>query len=103
MLDSKKPSNLIKRFQANDVELKVTFLDDKVQSFGVKVSFARRSDTVCVECAPCVSIYTLPFFGAELMDLISYSIRTTETMPGQGASAASARLSECQRTRILRH
>lgn len=42
MLDSKKPSNLIKRFQANDVELKVTFLDDKVQVFGVKVSFVLR-------------------------------------------------------------
>lgn len=38
MLESKKPSQLIKKLQANEVELKVHLLDDSSHVFNVKVS-----------------------------------------------------------------
>lgn len=38
MLESKKPSQLIKKLQANEVELKVNFLDETTHTFSVKVS-----------------------------------------------------------------
>lgn len=38
MLESKKPSQLIKKLQSNEVELKVNFLDETTHTFSVKVS-----------------------------------------------------------------
>lgn len=38
MLESKKPSHLIKKLQSNEVEFKVNFLDETVHTFSVKVS-----------------------------------------------------------------
>lgn len=38
MLESKKPTQLIKKLQSNDVEVKVNFLDDTTHTFNVKVS-----------------------------------------------------------------
>lgn len=38
MLESKKPSQFIKKLQSNEVELKVHFLDETTHTFGVKVS-----------------------------------------------------------------
>lgn len=38
MLESKKPAQLIKKLHVNDVELKVTFLDETTHTFSVKVS-----------------------------------------------------------------
>lgn len=40
MLESKKPSQLIKKLQSNEVELKVNFLDETTHTFSVKVSVA---------------------------------------------------------------
>lgn len=38
MLESKKPSQLIKKLQSNEVELNVNFLDETSHKFSVKVS-----------------------------------------------------------------
>lgn len=38
MLESKKPSHLIKKLHSNEVEIKVNFLDETVHTFSVKVS-----------------------------------------------------------------
>lgn len=38
MLESKKPSHLIKKLQSNEVELKVNFLNETTHTFTVKVS-----------------------------------------------------------------
>lgn len=38
MLESKKPSQFIKKLQTNEVELKVNFLDETTHTFSVKVS-----------------------------------------------------------------
>lgn len=38
MLESKKPSQSIKKLQSNEVELKVNFLDDTIHTFNLKVS-----------------------------------------------------------------
>lgn len=38
MLDSKKPTQIIKKLHINDIELKVHFLDDSSHTFNVKVS-----------------------------------------------------------------
>lgn len=49
MLESKKPSQLIKKLQSNEFELKVNFLDDSSHIFNVKVS------STSVECRNCGS------------------------------------------------
>lgn len=93
MLDSKKPSNFIKRFQANDIDLKVTFLDDKVQSFGVKVGCVATKSNGTDQLTR-----SLLVFG-ELMCyfiILFLSFNETETMSGQGVSTASVGFPECQ-------
>lgn len=45
MLESKKPSQLIKKLQTNEVELKVNFLDETTHTFSVKVSIRFFLDT----------------------------------------------------------
>lgn len=51
MLESKKPSQFIKKLQSNEVELNVQFLDETTHKFSVKVStmllFFSSSISIC--------------------------------------------------------
>lgn len=53
MLESKKPSQLIKKLHTNEIELKVHLLDDSSHVFNVKVSDFRNLGCLHGNTAPC--------------------------------------------------